>query len=205
MPDMNVRSLPRPGGRSARVQAAVHQATRELLDLRGRAALTVPLIAARADVTPSTIYRRWGDLNELLADVALERLRPDSPPADTGSVEGDLRAWAEQYFEEMSSIGMAMMRDVLSARMGTEALPGCPCAEITASQIAVIVERGMANGRAVPTVDAVMDGVVAPIVYRLLFGPTPATLAMVGEWVGACMAQATAKPLKPQAPQPATA
>lgn len=197
---MNVRPLPRPGGRSARVQAAVHQATRELLDQRGRAALTVPLIAARAGVTPSTVYRRWGDLNELLADVALEQLRPDTPPADTGSVEGDLRAWAEQYFEEMSSVGMAMMQDVLSARMGTEALPGCPCAEITAGQIAVIVERGMARGEAVPEVEAVMDGVVAPIVYRLLFGPAPATLALVDAWVGACMARATTKPLKPTEP-----
>lgn len=202
---MNARSLPRPGGRSARVQAAVHQATRELLDQRGRAALTVPLIAARAGVTPSTIYRRWGDLNELLADVALEQLRPETPPVDTGSVEGDLRAWAEQFFEEMSSVGIAMMQDVLSARTGSEDAPGCACAGITASQIEVIVERGIARGEAVPEVEAVMDGVVAPIVYRLLFGPAPATLALVSAWVGACMAQATAKPLKPLAPQPATA
>ena len=55
---MNPRTTPRPGGRSARVQAAVHQATRELIEQHGRAALTVPLIAARAGVTPSTIYRR---------------------------------------------------------------------------------------------------------------------------------------------------
>lgn len=191
---MNVRSLPRPGGRSARVQAAVHQATRELLDQRGRAALTVPLIAARADVTPSTIYRRWGDLNELLADVALEQLRPDTPPADTGTVEGDLHAWAEQYFEEMSSVGRAMVQDVLSARMGSEAAPGCACAGITAGQITAIVERGIARGQAVPSVETVMDGVVAPIVYRLLFGPEPATQALVDDWVGACMARATVQP-----------
>ncbi len=194
---MNARPLPRPGGRSARVQAAVHQAARELLDQLGRTALTVPMIAARAGVTPSTIYRRWGDLNELLADVALEQLRPDTPPADTGSVAGDLQAWAEQFFEEMSSVGMAMMQDVLSARMGTEALPGCPCAEITAAQIRVIVERGIARGDAVPEVAAVMDGVVAPIIYRLLFGPMPATQAMVDAWVAACMAQATIQPPEP--------
>ncbi|MFO6420719.1 TetR/AcrR family transcriptional regulator [Hylemonella sp. W303a] len=203
---MNVRPLPRPGGRSARVQAAVHQATRELLDQRGRAALTVPLIAARAGVTPSTIYRRWGDLNELLADVALEQLRPDSPPADTGSVEGDLQAWAEQYFEEMSSVGMAMVQDVLSARMGSEDAPGCACAGITAGQIAAIVERGIARGQSVPSVEAVMDGVVAPIVYRLLFGPAPATPGLVREWVTTCMTRATLQPPAQSQPvQPAVA
>lgn len=112
----------RPGGRSARVQAAVHRATRELLDEVGRAALTVPLIAQRAEVTPSTIYRRWGDLADLLADVAAERMRPEGEPADTGSLHGDLLHWATQYAEEMSSpIGLGLMRDVLSGR--ARALP----------------------------------------------------------------------------------
>jgi len=75
------KAIPRPGGRSARVQAAVHAATTALIAEQGRGELTVPLIAARAGVTPSTIYRRWGDLAELLADVAVERLRPDGEPA----------------------------------------------------------------------------------------------------------------------------
>ena len=52
-----LKVTPRPGGRSARVQAAVHAATADLIAAHGRAALTVPLIAARAGVTPSTIYR----------------------------------------------------------------------------------------------------------------------------------------------------
>src|SRR3954463_13060041 len=112
-------TIPRPGGRSARVQAAVHQATIELMALHGRAALTVPLIAARARVTPSTIYRRWGELADLLADLALGRLRADPAPLDTGTVRGDLQAWAEQFMEEMSSpIGMTMMRDVLAGGSG---------------------------------------------------------------------------------------
>src|SRR5476649_2638635 len=106
------RSTLRPGGRSARVQAAVHQATRELVELHGRAGVTVPAIAARAGVTPSTIYRRWGELGDLLADVALARMRPEGEPADTGSVAADLQAWAEQYLDEMSSeIGVTLMHD----------------------------------------------------------------------------------------------
>jgi AcrR family transcriptional regulator len=189
------RAIPRPGGRSARVQAAVHRATLELLALHGRAALTVPLIAARAGVTPSTIYRRWGELADLLADVAVERMRPDGDPADTGSVAGDLRAWVEQYRDEMSSdVGLGMMLDVLSAKGGFLAagkIPvPCQCAAITAAQVEAIVARGVERGEAVPEVDAVMDAVVAPIVYRALFGTSPMDPAHARALVDACMKSA---------------
>ena len=189
------RAIPRPGGRSARVQAAVHQATIELLSLHGRAALTVPLIAARAGVTPSTIYRRWGELADLLADVAVERMRPDGEPADTGSVTGDLQAWVEQYRDEMSSdVGLGMMLDVLAAKGGSLAegkIPvPCQCSAFTAAQLGIIVARGIERGEAVPAVDAVMDTVVSPIIYRSLFGPPAVTAAHARALVDACMKSA---------------
>ena len=191
------KTIPRPGGRSARVQAAVHAATSELIAEHGRAALTVPLIAARAGVTPSTIYRRWGDLAELLADVAVERLRPDGEPADTGSLAGDLLAWAEQYADEMSSeVGLLMMRDVVAAAGGVDAsgLPlACPCVAFTSGQIAAIVERGAARGEAVPQVEVVMDTVVSPVVYRALFGPAIVSRERVRGLVEACLKTAVKK------------
>ena len=73
---MAIKEGLRPGGRSARVQESIHSAVRALLEEQDRASVTVPQIAARAGVTPSTIYRRWGDLSVLLADVALARMRP---------------------------------------------------------------------------------------------------------------------------------
>ena len=106
----------RPGGRSSRVQASVHQAVRKLLEHMPREELTFPLIATEAGVTPSTLYRRWGDLPQLLADVALERIRPIAEPVDTGSLHGDLQAWTEQYIEEMGSpLGRTLLRDTLVA------------------------------------------------------------------------------------------
>jgi AcrR family transcriptional regulator len=161
----------RPGGRSARVQASVHKAVRALLKSTDRAEVTIPLIAAEAGVTPSTIYRRWGDLQELLADVAVERLRPDMQPVDTGTGKDDLEAWAEQYAEEMSSdIGREMIRDVLAAQGNANA---CKCYAFTRQQMELIGERAQSRGEAFPTVDAVIDGVVAPILYRILFGDEP--------------------------------
>ncbi len=187
-------ATPRPGGRSARVQAAVHAAVQALLDELGRDALTVPLVAARAGVTPSTIYRRWGDLADLLADVAVERLRPDGEPADTGTLRGDLQAWADQFLEEMSSApGRQMMRDVLTASGAAPAAAGtalpvpCQCATFTALQVAAMVARARERGEAAPDVDAVMDGVVAPIIYRVLFAAVPPTAAQVRGWVAAVL------------------
>jgi AcrR family transcriptional regulator len=186
-------SLPatRPGGRSARVQVAVHNATRELIDEQGRASVTVPMIAARAGVTPSTIYRRWGDLAELLADVAVERLKPDSEPLDTGDLKGDLLAWADQFRDEMSSeLGRAMVRDVVSAR-GMEAMgEPCACAQFAKSQLEVIVARGKGRRQRAPEVDVLMDRVVAPIVYRMMFGLPMATPKDVRTWVEACLKDA---------------
>jgi len=154
----------------------VHAAVQGLQQDVGRAALTVPLIATRAGVTPSTIYRRWGDLADLLADVAVERMRPDMEPPDTGTLAGDLEAWSLQYLDEMTSdVGRAMVRDVLAGSAPPDGQPvPCRCFEFTASQVDTILARARERGEAgLPTTDAVMDGVVAPIIYRLLFAPEP--------------------------------
>ena len=188
---MSSTPVPRPGGRSARVQDAVHKATRQLLDEQGRASVTVPMIAARAGVTPSTIYRRWGDLAELLADVAVERLRPDSDPLDTGSVQGDLLVWADHFLDEMSSeLGRAMVRDVVSARDPEAMSAPCPCAQFARKQLGAIFERGEARGEQVPEIDAAMDRVVAPIVYRAMFGLPSASQEAVRGWAQQCLKDA---------------
>ncbi|WP_295525318.1 TetR/AcrR family transcriptional regulator [uncultured Pseudacidovorax sp.] len=184
------RTGPRPGGRSARVQEAVHRAVRELAAEHAREALTVPMVAARAGVTPSTIYRRWGDLAELLADVSVERMRPDGEPADTGALRGDLLAWAEQYNEEMSSqVGRAMLRDVLGVQ-SPDARPSCRCADFIALQIGVLLGRAQARGEAAPAVERVMDTLVAPLLFHLLFTAAPATGVQIAGWVNASLAAA---------------
>src|SRR5690606_32402943 len=112
---MAIKEGIRTGGRSARVQESIHGAVRDLLREHERADLSVPLIATRAGVTPSTIYRRWGDLTTLLADAAVERLRPD-PPIDCGNLRDDLLTWTEMYLDDVDSApGREMMRDVIAS------------------------------------------------------------------------------------------
>ncbi|MEU9057007.1 TetR/AcrR family transcriptional regulator [Streptomyces sp. NPDC048384] len=164
------RQMVRPGGRSARVQESVHTAVRELASEVGRDALTVPLVAQRAGVTPSTIYRRWGDLQELLSDVAVERLRPETAPEEHGDLLSDLTAWAEQFLDEMASpTGRAYIRDALLG--DPDGSNAGQCSEYAAEQIAVVLGRAVERGEAVPDVEAVIDRVVAPLMYRILFRP----------------------------------
>ncbi len=183
---MSIRECIRPGGRSARVQESVHKAVRELVAEFGRPQLTVPMIAARAGVTPSTIYRRWGDLSELLADVAVERLRPDGEPADTGSLSTDLHAWGEQFFEEMTSEpGKAMVRDVMAS--ASQGGWQNQCAAYIREQIEVMLDRAARRSEAAPDVDKVMDRFVAPIIYRNLFGGPPMGAEQARALIQSCL------------------
>ncbi|OON80678.1 TetR/AcrR family transcriptional regulator [Streptomyces tsukubensis] len=171
---MPVTPATRPGGRSARVQRSVHDAVRELVDERGREGLTVPMVAARASVTPSTVYRRWGDLHELLADVAVERLRPEAPPKDHGALRDDLHAWAEQFLDEMASpAGRAYIRDALSG--DPDGRNAGQCSAYAAQQLKVMLERAAERDEPAPGLEEAMDRVVAPMMYRVLFRPSPLT------------------------------
>lgn len=157
----------RPGGRSARIQYAVHQAVAELQRELSRDELTLPRIAERAGVTPSTLYRRWGNLTELLADVELERMRGDDPPADTGTLPGDLLAWCEQYYDEMTSQpGQCMLRDVVASSDNERRR--C-CFRLTREQMEVLIQRARQRGEAAPTVELLMERLIAPLVYYLLY------------------------------------
>lgn len=186
---MSPRPMARPGGRSARVQEAVHTAVRELESEVGRNGLTVPLVAQRAGVTPSTIYRRWGDLRELLSDVAVERLRPEAAPEDRGDLAADLTAWAEQFVEEMASPpGVAYIRDALLG--DPDGGNAGRCSAYAADQIDRILTRAADRGETAPDVETVLDTVVSPVMYRILFRPGPLDAAYAHRLVTRLLAKA---------------
>jgi AcrR family transcriptional regulator len=162
------REMIRQGGRSARIQQAVHAATQALLAEVSRAEINVPMIAERAGVTPSTIYRRWGDVAQLLADVAAERLRPAAEPDDTGSVEGDLHAFVLQYAEEMATkVGRGLLRDVLAETSSDTA--ATRCCRYTIEQLETLQARALARGEQGFQIDEAIDMLIAPICYHILF------------------------------------
>src|ERR1044072_2237603 len=109
-------SQTRPGGRSARIRAAVHRAVEELLAEEPSEALTIPLVAARAGVPPATLYRRWGSLGELTADVASSRFSGDIVVPDTGTLRGDLERWVADVATDLEDPDLrAIMRAAVGA------------------------------------------------------------------------------------------
>ncbi|MFB4204447.1 TetR/AcrR family transcriptional regulator [Arhodomonas sp. KWT2] len=178
---MATRESVRPGGRSARVQQAVHTAVRELQAERSREDLTIPVIAAHAGVTPSTIYRRWGNLNDLLADVTLERFRPETAPEDTGALASDLLSWGEHYLDEMvSAPGRQMLCEIMASADETRRQR---CFQYAREQIAQIHQRAVTRGETPPDVDTLMDFIIGPLIYRVLYDSDSATPERLREWV----------------------
>ncbi|TDC54713.1 TetR/AcrR family transcriptional regulator [Micromonospora sp. KC207] len=83
----------RPGGRSARVRAAVFTAARALL-VDGYTGLTVERVAQAAGVNKTSVYRRWTDLEGVLGDLLSEYASEVVPIPDTGDLDTDLEELA---------------------------------------------------------------------------------------------------------------
>src|SRR4051812_45381485 len=77
--------------RSPEADAAIQQATVDLLATEGYANLTMSGVASRAGVSTATLYRRWSSKLALVLDVLTFRAEESGVP-DTGSLAGDCRA-----------------------------------------------------------------------------------------------------------------
>lgn len=82
----------RPGGRTALVSARIFDATLALLVEKGFADFSLSELAERADVTRSTLYRRWPVKSALILDAIAARIHQQVLLSDTGSFQGDFTA-----------------------------------------------------------------------------------------------------------------
>ncbi|MBN9109298.1 MAG: TetR/AcrR family transcriptional regulator [Pseudonocardia sp.] len=160
----------RPGGRSARVRTAVHRAVVELLAEGPAEQLTMPLIAARAGVHPTTVYRRWASLGDLLAAVAESRFTGDLVVPDTGSLRGDLRRWATDVATDLTDPETLA---IIRAALGASTEGGCACIGERRTQLGSMLDRERDRGGVVPTVDRAADVLMGPIYFRALFTEQP--------------------------------
>jgi AcrR family transcriptional regulator len=103
----------RPVGRGQKVRKAVLAATLLELADRGYAGLSIEDVARRAGVNKTTVYRRWGDRQSLVIDTLTDEMAVVTIP-DTGTIEGDLRAWALALIRALTSpVGQAMVNTML--------------------------------------------------------------------------------------------
>ncbi|MFB7613589.1 TetR/AcrR family transcriptional regulator [Kitasatospora sp. NPDC056181] len=158
------------------VRAAVHQAVVDLLADPQGAEPTIPAIAQRAGVNHTSIYRRWGSREALLADVVTTRLEATSPLADTGTLRGDLLAWVRAGVDSIRTPeGRLLIRAVALS------MPGSTDAQAERAQhfrrrlrsIESICERATARGEEAPTLEQVLDHLLAPLYVRAIFGIEP--------------------------------
>jgi AcrR family transcriptional regulator len=163
----------RPGGRSARIRAAVHRAVKELVTDEAGDALTIPVIAGRAGVHATTVYRRWGSVAELLADVMTSRFSGDIVVPDTGSLRGDLERYASDLAKDLTDPDtLALVR----ATIGTGGEQGAAaCLGERQHQLEAVLEREQDRGNPPPTLERTMDAILAPLYYRAVFTNLPLT------------------------------
>jgi len=183
----------RTGGRSARVRAAVLDATLAELAESGYAALTVDNVARRAGVNKTTVYRRWTDRESLVADALTEWASADIPIPDTGDLEGDLRALATSMASVLDTpIGRAVVATLVS--VGNPGLVGVKRRFFGERHRAAtpIVERAVARGELPPEVDpaAVIVTLRAPLYDRILLGDGVVDEALVERAVRIAVAAA---------------
>ncbi len=168
--------MQRPGGRSARVRSAVHEAVLDLLETHPWEEMSVPLIAERSGVHQATIYRRWGTMSSLLNDVLIERLTTAGAMPDTGSLRGDLLHYTAQVAESLEdgAIPLILRATVMEIRPG-EPRQTSPVFLEREHQLQVMLDRAAARDEPVPTVEEVLELLVAPLYFRALFTqPMPA-------------------------------
>jgi AcrR family transcriptional regulator len=177
---------PRPGGRSARVVAAVHSAALELLTETGYVNLQLSDVAKRAQVNKTTVYRRWPTKAVLVADLLVTFTKTNVATPDTGSLQGDL----EQL---LGDIAVALDdRAVRAVLYGT--LTGADDNEDLRTARAgfwaerfrrsgTVVNRAIARGEVPPGTDprAVLEMAAGPVYFRALFTADAITPGYLGE------------------------
>lgn len=168
----------RPGGRTARVRAAVLGAAGDALAQGGLAQLDLAEVARRAEVGKTTVYRRWGTPAGLVADLLADMAEQSLPRTETGTLLGDLRANAR-----------LVQRTLADARQGAlfkAVIAAATCDEQTAAALhrfyetrveewAPCVQQAVERGELAEGTDTreVIRAVSAPLYYRLLTTAAP--------------------------------
>jgi len=163
----------RPGGRAARVKAAVLAAVSDLLAEVGYERLTFEAVATRAGVHKTTVYRRWPTKAELVLDSARTSSAQNIPIPDTGTLHGDLQQLARGVVANLGTETRARttLSIVAAAAASTEVMESMRTfwAE-RLSLTSPIIERAIARGELPPSADAnlIVECLVGPIWIRLL-------------------------------------
>jgi AcrR family transcriptional regulator len=170
--------------RDARLDAAIVEATVELLEERGYGGLSLVAVAERAETTTAAIYRRWGSKSELVAQ-AVFRTDGDDVVADTGNLAADLETMVRWSVDKIyRPAALAAIAGLLSEPRADRRVRASEAA--SASRLVTErLERAKAAGELRPDVDtsvltALIDG---PVLHAALSGITGVDDGWISELV----------------------
>ena len=170
----------RPGGRSARVRAAVQAATLDELAAAGYADLTIEAVAERAGVHRTTIYRRWPDKRSLVLGALLDYAADQLPIPDTADLRRDLHLLGQAIDKDLRRPqAHALMHTLVADRPGFSELSEVRT-QLWADrmrQAHAIPQRAIQRGELPADTDpaAVIDMLVGPIYLRRFIQGRPMT------------------------------
>ncbi|MFG1702928.1 TetR/AcrR family transcriptional regulator [Nonomuraea sp. M3C6] len=187
----------RPGGRTARVRAAVLETTQDELVEHGFHGLTMDQVAARAGVGKTTVYRRWGSTAGLVVDLMTELANQSSPHTDTGTIEGDLRANALSVLGAISDgrLGATFQAVIAAATCDEQAAHALRSFYLRRiEEWANVVDLAVKRGELPEGTDGaeVIRAISAPLYYRLVVTREPVTREVAERSVTRTLAAARA-------------
>ncbi|MFC9898486.1 TetR/AcrR family transcriptional regulator [Nocardia sp. NPDC127579] len=173
--------MPKPGQaggrpRDSRVDHAIAEAVRALLAEHGYAALTVDAVAARAGIGKAAIYRRFATKQEMIFAVILHGMS-EKPPADTGTLRGDITALAAWFGDRIAHADAGVMAGLVADIHADPALQTRftdTYLTLERSILAALIDRAMARGELPTRPDPAL-------VHGLLLGPLFTWQIMLGE------------------------
>jgi AcrR family transcriptional regulator len=178
----------------------VYDAALEALENRQARQVTIPEIAARANVHPTSIYRRWGTLERLLVEAVLEQSEQHLPIPDTGRLRTDLIQFVEELTLYADNPHAATLLRAMAATTNDDPEMEALRLQFWESRMAtasVMVTRAIERGEVPETTDArwVLELLIAPIHFRTLLSHQPLDAALPSRLADAAIAAATHSPL----------
>jgi AcrR family transcriptional regulator len=160
------------------VRAAVLEAAGDALAEHGFGPLELADVARRAAVGKTTVYRRWGTVAGLVADLLTDMAEQSLPRTETGDLLGDLTANARLVQRTLVDARQGpLFKAIIAAATGdartAEALHGFYA--IRVREWAPCVEQAVGRGEVPAGTDAeeVIRAVSAPLYYRFLLSGGP--------------------------------
>src|SRR4051794_32740038 len=138
------------GTPKSRTEAAILDATRELLAQSGVHGLTMEGVAARLGVAKTTIYRRWRSKDELALAVLLDMVAQIVEVPDVGDVRQELVTFVDGAVRILGTTLMGRVMQGLVSDLATDPQLGRLFRErvvaFRVSEMRRVVERATARG-----------------------------------------------------------